>query len=245
MILLQRLKKQVQLKLMKKINVTINNMKQLAILVAIVLIVSCADPNRPYSPELKHKTPKVEFMADVDMYRSPSYETYSENPNFADDMTARKPVEGTIARGYMLYPYSDTNEGYEAAGENLKNPIPLTTEVLEEGKDLYIKFCVHCHGDEGQGDGTIIQNEKFPPPPSYSKGMSSGGGKMSDLQEGKMFHVITFGRNLMGSHASQLTHEERWKIVHHIQALQKLGIEEESELTEEVEQQTNLPIGGN
>ena len=186
-----------------------------------VLMLSCADPNKTYSPDMKHKTPGIEYTADVDMYRSPSYETYSENPNFADDMTARKPVEGTIPRGYMPYPYPNTNEGYEAAGVNLKNPLPLTPEILAEGKDLYIKFCVHCHGAEGKGDGSIIKNGKFPPPPSYSTGMSSGGGKLSELPEGKIFHSITYGRNLMGSHASQLNHEERWKIVHYVQTLQK------------------------
>ena len=210
-----------------------NHLKQAITCCLIFVVMSCADPNKPYSPEMKHKIPNLEYMADLDMYRSPSYETYSENPNFADDMTARIPVEGTIPRGYMLYPYPNTNEGYEDAGENLKNPIPWTLEILEEGKDLFMKFCIHCHGPEGKGDGVMILNEKFPPPPSYSTGLSSGGGKMSDLPEGKIFHAITFGKNLMGPHASQLNHEERWKIVHYVQTLQRLADEQESAETDE------------
>ena len=47
------------------------------------------------------KKPVYEYMPD--MYRSPSYETYSSNPNFADSMTARQPVNGTIARGDAIY----------------------------------------------------------------------------------------------------------------------------------------------
>ena len=47
------------------------------------------------------KKPGFEYMPN--MYRSPSYETYSSNPNFADSMTARQPVNGTIARGDMIY----------------------------------------------------------------------------------------------------------------------------------------------
>ena len=47
------------------------------------------------------KKPGYEYMPN--MYRSPSYETYSSNPNFADSMTSRQPVEGTIARGNEIY----------------------------------------------------------------------------------------------------------------------------------------------
>ena len=59
---------------------------------------------------------------------------------------------------------------------------------------------------------------------------------MSDLPEGKIFHTITFGKNLMGSHASQLNHEERWKIVHYVQTLQRLADEQESEVAGEESQ---------
>jgi mono/diheme cytochrome c family protein len=152
------------------------------------------------------------------MYRSPSYETYSVNPNFKDSMSARRPVEGTIPRGstYLPYPYPNTPEGYEAAGRELKNPLERSAANLAEGKRLFEIFCVNCHGAEGKGDGSIVQNGKFPPPPSYS-------GQLKDLSEGKMFHSVTYGKNLMGSHASQVNQSERWKIIMYIQTLQKLG----------------------
>lgn len=171
------------------------------------LATSCSD-------DPKH--PGYEFMPE--MYRSPSYETYSINPNFKDSMSARKPVEGTIPRGstYMPYPYPNTPEGYEAAGRELKNPLERSEANLAEGKRLFDIFCINCHGAEGKGDGSLIQNGKFPPPPSYS-------GQLKDLSEGKMFHVITYGKNLMGSHASQVDQQERWKIIMYIQTLQKLG----------------------
>ena len=173
-----------------------------------VILSSCND-------DPKH--PGYEYMPD--MYRSPSYETYSINPNFKDSMTARRPVAGTIPRGsdYMPYPYPNTPEGYEAAGKELKNPFEKTEANVAEGKRLYETFCIHCHGAEGHGDGTIIANGKFPgAPPSYS-------GPLKDLPEGKMFHTITYGKNLMGSHASQVNQTERWKIIMYVQTLQKLG----------------------
>ena len=104
----------------------------------------------------------------------------------------------------------------------LKNPFPVTVATLEEGKSLYVNMCSHCHGYEGQGDGSIVKLQKFPAPPSYSKGTSSRGGAMKDLTDGKIFHTITYGVNLMGPHKYQLTPEERWKIVMYVHELQKL-----------------------
>ena len=57
--------------------------------------------------------PNYEYMPN--MYESLSYETYTENDIFEDNLTARLPVEGTIPRGYSLYEYEDTNEGYDLA----------------------------------------------------------------------------------------------------------------------------------
>jgi mono/diheme cytochrome c family protein len=167
-------------------------------------------------------SPGVEYMPD--MYRSPSVETYSTNSFFKDSLANRKPVPGTVTIGdrwnnefspnAIPYPYENTPEGYEKAGAELKNPLPKTAENIEQGKQIYTKFCVHCHGTTGQGDGTIVANGKFPgPPPSYS-------GPLANLSEGKMFHTITYGKGLMGSHASQLNKVERWKVAMYVQTLQ-------------------------
>ena len=165
--------------------------------------------------------PALEYMPD--MYRSPSYETYSafENYsphwNFASDplaskgTTARLAVEGTVPRGFMPYPYPNTTEGYELAGQNLKNPLVITQEVVDQGKIAYNKFCVSCHGDKGDGNGTIVANEKFPAqPPSYI------GDVLMNLPIGKMFHTTEYGKGMMGSHASQVSQEDRWKIISYI-----------------------------
>jgi hypothetical protein len=44
---------------------------------------------------------------------------------------------------------------------------------------------------------------------------------MNQLKPGHLFHAITYGLNAMGPHASQLTEDERWKIVLYVQELQK------------------------
>jgi len=163
----------------------------------------------------------LEYMPD--MYRSPSYETYAPNALFADSSSARLPVAGTVPRNYTFFTYPSSNEGYIAAGNDIKNPFETNELNLAEGKRLYTNFCMHCHGATGGGDGSLIATGKFPPPPSYVSGVSSRGGNMRDLTDGKIFHTITYGINLMGPHASQLNHEERWKITMYVHQLGKAG----------------------
>lgn len=181
----------------------------------VVIITGCS--NDP-------KKPGYELTAATDMYRSPSYETYSKNPNFTDSSTARRPVEGTIARGNSVYasidripyPYPNSNEGYEAAGVGLKNPVEKSDANLMEGKKNYEDFCLVCHGASGAGDGPVVQRNG-PRPPAFSSD------QLKNLPEGKMFHSIHYGKNMMGAHASQLTATERWKIVMYVQTLQASG----------------------
>ena len=78
---------------------------------------------------------------------------------------------------------------------------------------------MHCHGEAGNADGSLIATGKFPPPPSYLTGVSSRGGNMKDLTDGKIYHTITYGVNLMGSHASQVNPTERWKITMYVKNL--------------------------
>lgn len=156
-------------------------------------------------------SPGFEFMPD--MYRSPSVEYYGIHVVNGDTLyNAMTPVKGTIARGYMPYVYANTPEGYEQAGLYLKNPIAYSEAVEKEGEVLYGKFCVHCHGATGGGDGKV--GLKLPgAPPAYS-------GPLKNLPEGKIFHSITYGKGLMGNHATILTQEERWKLVYYVQKLQ-------------------------
>jgi len=44
---------------------------------------------------------------------------------------------------------------------------------------------------------------------------------MSQLTDGKIYHTITYGYNAMGSHASQISPEDRWKVVMYVHELQK------------------------
>jgi len=182
------------------------------LLSVIFFAASCSkDPNKR----------GYEYMPD--MYRTKAYKAYDVNALFADSTSARLPVAGTIPRDYTFFHYPATNEGYAAAGMDLKNPFEANEVNLAQGKKLYTNFCMHCHGATGGGDGSLIATGKFPPPPAYATGVSSRGGNMKDLTDGKIYHTITYGVNLMGSHASQVNPEERWKIVMYVHQLAHAG----------------------
>ena len=165
------------------------------------LLYSCKDKRKPY----------VQYMPD--MYKSVAYEPYSEGAAFKNGMEAQAPVKGTIARGHIPYEYPDTNEGYDLAKENLKSPLSADAMNPKKGKELYDIYCAVCHGKKGDGQGTLVKREKFLGIPNY---------KDRDITQGSIYHVIMYGRNLMGSHAAQLTEKERWQVVHHVESLRKV-----------------------
>jgi mono/diheme cytochrome c family protein len=194
---------------------------------AIILATGCSRTTN---------SPGLEYMPD--MYRSPAIEAYvdyGQDPYYFGDSiaeaqretpSARLPAAGTIAfakdesdaQYNFPYPYPNTPDGYEQAGRELHSPIPMTKETVAEGQVIFTKFCVECHGPTGQGDGTVVAKGGYPPPPAYN------GPQLKDLPEGKMFHSITYGKNIgMGSHASQLDHKERWLVIQYVKYLQNGG----------------------
>ncbi len=170
-----------------------------------------------YSCKSRGENTGIEYAPD--MYISKGYEPFSQtrhmdlNPN---GMTMRLPAEGSIARGQLdyIYNYPDSPEGYEASAANV-NPVEKTDANLAEGERLYNIYCWSCHGKGGKNDGPVITEGKFAKPPfeSYQTALIQG------LAEGKIFHVITYGKNMMGSHAAMLTPSERWKVVHYVKKL--------------------------
>jgi mono/diheme cytochrome c family protein len=156
----------------------------------------------------------VEYMPD--MYRSPSYEDNSVNYLFTDSMTDRPPVKGTVPVGFTPFPFPNTPEGLANASQYWKDPLPATPEVAAQGKAIFDIYCIHCHGATGMGDGKVAAKLPGPPPP-YS------GPALKNITEGEIFYTLQYGKNLMGSHAGQLTVDERYKLVRYVQTLQKLG----------------------
>lgn len=143
-----------------------------------------------------------------DMYYSEAYESYTANENFADGLTMRTPVEGTVPRGIVPFPYEKTDEDRILAGKELKNPVEFSEENIQRGKELYGVFCINCHGDKGDGQGYLYTSKRYPYPPA-----SLVNDKVRALNDGEIYHAITVGYGVMGAHGAMIPQDGRWKII--------------------------------
>ena len=80
---------------------------------------------------------------------------------------ALTPVEGTMSRSRVVYDIPNSEEGYLFAKDSINSPIEINEKNLEQGKYLYGIYCAVCHGDKGDGQGTLVKNEKFLGVPNY------------------------------------------------------------------------------
>ncbi|MNK22692.1 Cytochrome c [compost metagenome] len=183
-----------------------------SLLASVAMLSACND----------NKSTGLEYARN--MYDPIAYNQDQPNKNFANGATSQTPPPNTNPVDYIRYEYPNTKEGYEASVA-LVNPLALTEKNLTEGKHFYTVFCAPCHGEKGDGQGHIVKLDKgISGVPAYhgADANSSRGGLMKDMPAGKVYHTIMYGLNAMGSHASQLSPEERWKVVMYVQQLQKI-----------------------
>lgn len=137
-------------------------------------------------------------------------EWFNSNYYNPHKMNMRQPVKGTIARGASQYIY-DIHVDSVAQWASLKSPVS-GDEAIAEGKILYQRFCEHCHGENGDGKGTV--GTKFGGVPNYHTKSKR------KLKSGNIYNTITNGKGMMRAHKSLLDPEERWKIAEYIKAWQ-------------------------
>ena len=184
-------------------------------------LLSCGDD---------HNDTGTEFAPN--MYNSVGYEPMTQlqgdtNKINPYGMNMRLPVAGTVSR--KKYTGADSiqqafleqellaktvpNDSLSYSAALLKNPLAATPENIEAGKLQYERFCQHCHGEGGKGDGLVAKQYKGVP--VYSSDA------LKDVNDGHIYHVITHGKGRMWPHGSQISSENRWKIVLYVHELQK------------------------
>ena len=139
---------------------------------------------------------------------------------FTDGFGMRTPVEGTVARGFIPYPYI----GQTNPTEVLSNPTLPTKENLVLGKEKFLTFCSPCHGNFAEGDSRL--RGQFPNPPTLHSN------RAREFSDGMIYHIMTNGQNVMPSYASQISREERWAIVNYIRVLQRAKHAKDSDLVQ-------------
>lgn len=186
------------------------------IIVAVTFAVSCSSDIQ--------RTPGKTYMPD--MAYSRAVETYSVTEEQKAEWLKKgihysnTPVPGTIKRG-ELFPFliAKDNSGDTAnyaASKQVKNP--LTAMDTVEAERLYLVNCGICHGTALDGNGPLYKggDGPFPAKPATLVGDK----KYEAMPEGQMFYSVTYGKNKMGSYASQINTKQRWMVIAYIKSKQ-------------------------
>lgn len=204
-----------------------------------VVITGCQQPggNRTgseYMPDMGHS---VAYEANY--YNYYYNNTWGSRDDYYEFAQPKLPVKGTIPRsstgangiaipasaGSVPYYYGDSDEErLRAQNEIVKNPLPITDHGLSVGKDLYKINCGICHGDKGDGAGYLVRDA------NPAKGITAGKYPVAPANllneefvaasNGRYYHAIMHGKNLMGGYADKLSYNERWNVIHYIRSLQ-------------------------
>ena len=145
-----------------------------------------------------------------DMMKQPSIKAQRKE----GEIGVRTPPEGTYALNKDYYPHRGD---LESAIQNLKNPIKgdYSVEIILEGKRLYQKACIYCHGVKGDGEAPMKSSMIVLPPSLLVQ-------KAKDLSDAQMYHIIYEGQGMMGAYRLQVRNSKaRWALINYIRTLQK------------------------
>src|SRR5215831_18911798 len=174
-----------------------------------------------------------------DMQDQPKAIAYRESSFYKDGTGSRPLVEGTVARGYLredraFYfgkkasaqpsPASPQTPSAQASANSQAGlypddvdtiPMQITKPDLDRGQERYDIYCSVCHGATGNGDGMVARRGfNKPAPANYHQD------RLRQAPVGHFFDVMTNGWGAMPPYASQISVEDRWKIIAYIRALQ-------------------------
>ena len=152
----------------------------------------------------------------TDMWVQPKvHEPFQESKFYADGMTSRPLVEGTIARGKIRLddPFFTGFKGGKLVTEF---PLPVDEELIRRGEDRFKVFCTPCHGQLGDGQGMIAKRGftlRRPVGNFHTQ-------RLRNMPVGHFYDVMTNGFGAMYSYASRLEPRDRWAVASYIRTLQ-------------------------
>ncbi len=190
----------------------LQNFSLLAIAAIVVVASGCGSKRNPGSVYMP------------DMAYSRTYEAYDllDSTKFTGDMNKKggnfiyfnaQTVPGTIKRGDE-FPYTLPNDsnGYKQSASVMNPIVSMTADEMKEAQRLYNINCGVCHGDKGKANGPLagkVGGIVDLTQPMYVS-----------MADGTMFHSVTYGKNNMGSYASQLSRKQRWEVIKYLRTLQ-------------------------
>jgi mono/diheme cytochrome c family protein len=101
-----------------------------------------------------------------------------------------------------------------AYADTITNPLKGDVSSIPEGKRIYTRFCVTCHGNKGKGDGIAAPGLAKPPADHTSDFVQK-------QKDGALYWIITEGNRPMPTYKTTLTPIQRWEVVNYIRTLAK------------------------
>ena len=187
--------------------------------------------------------PRYHVWPDMDWQRK--RKTQTEWEMFPDGRAMRLPVEGTIAQGelrddFELYFGVDQDSpvpdriSYDAGSmgpdaqerpawlAGFPTAMVVDEALLERGQQRYNIYCAVCHGQQGNGLGSVALRAKALEAQQWGwvdpKSLVADNAK--SYSNGELFHIVSQGVSTMKGYGSQIVPRDRWAIVAYVRALQ-------------------------
>jgi hypothetical protein len=169
------------------------------------------------------RKPPIEVFPDMD--RQAKLRPMVPDHFFANGVSSQLQPSGTIARSEpiqtvagLVYPFenSPVNTGIVTGTTNFvaTNPLPVTGELLQRGRERFDIYCAPCHGRLGDGNGITKKLGLMPAVANLHDQ------RIVVMADGEIFNTITRGKSTMGAYGPLIPTEDRWAAVAYLRALQ-------------------------
>lgn len=156
------------------------------------------------------RTPPIQVFPD--MKQQPKYLPQSESTFFGDERELRRPVPGTVARGFL----KDDDAFYtgKQGDAYVKNPLPIDRATLTRGQERFNIYCAPCHDQTGSGQGIVAQRAAW-------IAVNLQDSRIMKMPDGQIFDTISHGKRTMPAYRFQIDERDRWAIVAYVRALER------------------------
>jgi mono/diheme cytochrome c family protein len=198
-------------------------MRQLLYIILILLTVVAVGVGIAGRQRRLSRKPPIEIFPDMD--RQLKLRPQQPNDFFPNGLSSQLPPRGTVARSEPLqtvngpvYDFEDApvNTGRITGSTNFveTNPLPVTGQLLQRGRERFNIYCSSCHGALGDGNGI---SKKLGVMPAVANLQDK---PIVEMADGEIFNTITLGKGLMGAHGPLVPVADRWAIIAYLRALQ-------------------------
>ena len=180
------------------------------------------------------RKPPIEIFPD--MNRQLKLRPQEPNAFFTNGVSSQLPPPGTIARSEPVqtaagpvYSFEDSpvNTGRVTGTTNFVelNPLPVTGELLQRGRERFDIYCAPCHGRLGDGNGITKKLGLMPAVANLHDQ------RIVVMTDGEIFNTITHGKSTMAAYGPLMPAQDRWAVIAYLRALQLSWLGTTNDLT--------------